>query len=113
MEALCLLIGNRLKPKAATNHAFTPMQKICIALKFLSTGVYQMEVGDSKGTSQASVSHIVKQVADLLAEQADQLVVFSLDPEVLDRVARGFYGFSGSKSKNCVIFFQMLSVQTT
>ena len=29
--------------------------------------------------------------------QADQLVVFSLDPEILATVANGFYGFNGSK----------------
>ena len=34
---------------------------------------------------------------ELIAEQADQLVVFSLDQDILSTVAKGFYGFSGSK----------------
>ena len=99
VEALCLLIGKRLEPKAKTNNAFTPMQKVCITLRFLATGTHQMEVGDGEGVSQASVSRIVREVCAILAEQADQLVVFSLDPDVLETVAKGFYGFSGSKLK--------------
>ena len=97
VEALCLLVGNSLKPKAYTNNAFTAMQKLCITLRFLATGTHQMEVGDGEGASQASVSRIVNEVCAVLAEQADQLVVFSLDPEILKTVASGFYGFSGSK----------------
>ena len=97
VEALCLLIGNKLKAKANTNNAFTPMQKLCITLRFFATGTHQMEVGDGEGASQASVSRIVRQVCSVLAEEADQLVVFSLDPDILRQVAKGFYGFSGSK----------------
>ena len=96
VEALCLLLGNRLEPKAYTNKAFTPMQKLCITLRFLATGTHQMEVGDGEGASQASVSRIVRQVCAALADKADDLVVFSLDPDILATVAKGFYGFSGS-----------------
>ena len=32
VEALCLLLGKELEPEAFTNHAFTAMQKLCIAL---------------------------------------------------------------------------------
>ena len=97
VEALALLIEGRLKPKATTNHAFTVMQKLCIALRFYATGTHQIEVGDGEGASQASCSRIIKEVSCVLAEQAEQLVVFSLDPEILATVATGFYGFSGSK----------------
>ena len=97
VEALCLLLGNRLEPKAYTNKAFTPMQKLCITLRFLATGTHQMEVGDGEGASQASVSRIVRQVCAALPDKADDLVVFSLDPDILATVAKGFYGFSGSK----------------
>ena len=97
VEALCLLLGGRLKPLASTNNAFTPMQKLCIALRFYATGTHQIEVGDGEGASQASVSRIVNQVSEALAEQADQLIVFSLDPDVMKTVATGFYGFSGSE----------------
>ena len=97
VEALALLIEGRLKPKARTNHAFTVMQKLCIALRFYATGTHQMEVGDGEGASQASCSRIIKEVSAALADQAEQLGVFSLDPEILATVATGFYGFNGSK----------------
>ena len=110
VEALCLLLGNKLKPKAYTNNAFTPMQRLCITLRFLATGTHQMEVGDGEGASQASVSRIVKQVCGILAEETEQLVTFSLDPDILQSVARGFYGFSGSKlTRN--FYLQVKAVQ--
>ena len=49
VEALCLLLGGSLKPLASTNNAFTPMQKLCIALRFYATGTHQLEVGDGEG----------------------------------------------------------------
>ena len=97
VEALCLLLGGRLKPLASTNNAFTPMQKLCIALRFYATGTHQIEVGDGEGASQALVSRIVNEVSEALAEQADQLIVFSLDPDIMKTVSTGFYGFSGSE----------------
>ena len=97
VEALCLLLGGSLKPAASTNHAFTAMQKLCIALRFYATGTHQIEIGDGEEAFQASVSQIVNQVSAALADQADQLIVFSLDPDVMKTVATGFYGFSGSR----------------
>ena len=100
VEALCLLLGGRLKPLASTNNAFTPMQKLCIALRFYATGTHQIEVGDGEGASQASMSRIVNEVSEALAKQADQLIVLSLDPDVMKTVSTGFYGFSGSEFVN-------------
>ena len=100
VEALCLLLGGSLEPAAS---AFTAMQKLCIASRFYATGTHQIEVGDGEGASQASVSQIVNQVSAALAEQADQLIVFSLDPDVMKTVATGFYGFSGSRFKSFVM----------
>ena len=97
VEALCLLLGKELEPSATTNNAFSAMQKLCIALRFFATGTHQIEIGDGEGASQASVSRIVKQVSQVLSEHMNDLVVFSLDPDVLQTVAKGFFGFNGSK----------------
>ena len=107
VEALCLLLGKILEPKVYTNNAFTPLQKICITLRFLATGTHQMEIGDGEGASQASVSRIVREVCQALADQTDQVVVFSLDHDILRTVAQGFYGFSGSKLKIFSFFSQV------
>ena len=96
VKALCLLLGNEIKPLATTNHAFTEMQRLCIALRFYATGSHQMCVGDGEGASQASVSRIVKQVTTALSNHSDDLIAFHIDEDVLSTVAKGFYGFSGS-----------------
>ena len=97
VKALCLLLGNEIKPLATTNHAFTEMQKLCIALHFYATGSHQIAVGDGEGASQASVSRIVKQVALALADHCDDLIAFHVDNDIMQTVAKGFYGFSGSR----------------
>ena len=96
VEALCLLLGKELEPECTTNNAFTPMQKLCIALHFYATGTHQIEVGDGEGASQASVSRIVKEVTSVLSNHMNDLVEFTVDPDVLDTVSKGFYGFNGS-----------------
>ena len=51
VHALCLLLGNKIKPLATTNNAFSEMQKLCIALRFYATGSHQIAVGDGEGVS--------------------------------------------------------------
>ena len=40
---------------------------------------------------------IVRQVSQVLSDHMDDLVVFNVDPDVLETVATGFFGFNGSK----------------
>ena len=35
VRAIVALLGNELVPKATTNHAFTPTQRLCIPLDFM------------------------------------------------------------------------------
>ena len=97
VQALTMLLGKAIEPVAKINNAFSAKQKLCIALRFYATGTHQIEVGDGEGASQASVSRIVKQVSEVLSDHMDDLVVFNVDHDVLDTVARGFFGFNGSK----------------
>ena len=94
--ALCLLLGQELEPQCTTNNVFTPMQKLCIALCIYATGSHQIELGDGEGASQALVSRIVKQVTSVLSNDMNDLVEFTIDPDVLETISRGFYGFNGS-----------------
>ena len=100
-------LGKEFEPIANTNNAFTAMQKLFIALRFFATGTHQIEIGDGEGASQASVSHIVKQVAKVLSDHMDDVVALNLDPDVLDTIAKGFFGFNGSKLR----YLQALNVQ--
>lgn len=97
VEALTLLLGKEIEPLANTNNAFTAKQRLCIALRFYATGTHQIEVGDREGASQSSVSRTVKQVSQALSDHMDDIVVFNLDPDILETVAQGFFGFNGSK----------------
>ena len=97
VKALVALLGNEIIPHATTNHAFSASQKLCIALRFYATGTHQAEVGDGEGASQSSVCRIVRQVTDVLANHADDLIKFNLDNEILERVGNGFYGFKASE----------------
>ena len=97
MEGLVHMLGDEIAPLATINNAFTGMQKMCIALRFYATGTHQIEVGDGEGASQYSVCCIVKQVSTVLANHANDLIKFSFDDEILDKVSTGFYGFKASK----------------
>ena len=97
VEGLVQMLGDEIAPIANTNNAFTSIQKLCIALRFFATGTHQTEVGDGEGASQSSVCHIVKQVSTVLSNHANDVIKFSLDDEVLNRVSTGFYGFKASK----------------
>ena len=97
VEALIALLGKELTPVSTKNHAFTALQKMCIALRFYTTGTHQTEVGDGEGASQSSVSRIVRQVTEVLSNHADDLITFSLDQEILETVSTGFYGFKASE----------------
>ena len=97
MQSLVYLLGDEISPLARTNNAFTPLQKLGIALRFYATGTHQMEVGDGEGASQSSVCRIVKQVSKALANHANDLISFSLDDDILETVSTGFYGFKASK----------------
>ena len=97
VKALVALLGNELVPKATTNHAFTATQKLCISLRFYATETHQAEVGDGEWASQSSVSRIVNNITNILSEHADDLITFSLEKDILDRVSQGFYGFKASE----------------
>ena len=66
-------------------------------LRFYATGTHQCEVGDGEGASQSSVSRIVCQVTEVLSNHADDLIMFSLDKDILEQVSKGFYGFKASE----------------
>lgn len=97
MQALCELLRDELQPVVKTNNAFTLEQRVCCALRFFSTGTFQMEVGDGEGASQSTMCRIISKVSYCLSRHADVLIKFSTDPVILDTVSSGFFASSGSK----------------
>ena len=85
-------------PKRLTNNAISTEQHMCCALRFYATGTFQTEVGDGEGISQTSMHRIINLVTNALSDHADDIIKFSVYPQVLETVSNGFYGFKGSES---------------
>ena len=96
VRVLTELIRDEIEPKARTNYAFTPEQRVCIALRYYATGSFQRVVGDTEGGSQTSCHRIIKIVSKAFANRANSLIMFGTDPTVLKDVSDGFYAFRGS-----------------
>ena len=109
VKALVHLLGDEIEPKSMTNNAFSAMQKMCIALRFYATGTNQAEVGDGEGASQSSVCRIVEEVTESLCKHTNDLVIMSLDNDVLNQVSTGFYGFKASKFNSGKWFYFSLN----
>ena len=84
-------------PKSGANNAFTTEQRLCIALRYFATGTFQREIGDAEGASQSSIQRIIKKVSKVLASHVNDVVQFSMDPDVYKAVSDGFYAFKGSE----------------
>ena len=97
VRVLCALLGEEFKPKSGANKAFTTEQRLCIALRYYTTGTFQCQIGDSEGASQASCHRIIKKVSQVLASHVPDIVQFSTDPQVFASVSEGFYAFKGSE----------------
>ena len=74
VRVLTDLIRDEIEPKSTTNNAFSPEQKVCIALRYYATGSFQRVVGDTEGASQSSCHRIIKEVSKSFANRADSLI---------------------------------------
>ena len=54
VRLLIELVHDDTAPKALTNNAFTAEQRMCIALRYFTTGTFERQVGDSEGANQSS-----------------------------------------------------------
>ena len=97
VRVLCTLLGEEFSPKSGANNAFTTEQRLCIALRYFATGTFQREIGDAEGASQSSIQRIIKKVSKVLASHVNDVVQFSMDPNVYKAVSDGFYAFKGSE----------------
>ena len=93
VKVLSTLFDNEIGPKAQTNKAFTSEQRICMALRFFATGSFQKLIGDGEGACQATIHNHVMKVARAMSNHCDDFTVFSLNEEILEQTASGFYGF--------------------
>ncbi|WAR26772.1 HARB1-like protein, partial [Mya arenaria] len=67
---LTQLIGANISPKAARNNALNAEQKILITLRYLATGLIQLNDADIHGVSQPTVSRVLTEVINALSSPA-------------------------------------------
>ena len=67
-EALLRMLNEKLSSETTKNNAVTPLQKLCIGLRYFANGAYQLLIGDVGKVSQPSVSRSIKEVAEAIAE---------------------------------------------
>ncbi|XP_072169737.1 putative nuclease HARBI1 [Diadema setosum] len=68
------LIHNNIVTKANRNHPIEPLDKVCAALHFFTTGCFQRTDGDTLHLSQASMSRCIAQVSDALSRLLPDIV---------------------------------------
>ncbi|VDI29494.1 Hypothetical predicted protein [Mytilus galloprovincialis] len=88
---LCRMFGNDLKRPTMRSRAFPVSLQIMVALRFYSTGSFQLVNADVHNISKSSVSNITRDVTQCLVGVCQQYVVIPTDPVELQSVMQGFY----------------------
>ena len=108
IRLLTTILEAEIGPKATTNHAYTAVEKLCIAIRLFRAKSYQEMCGDTQNLSQATCCRHLHTVVDALVKLGENITVFNTDPSVLDTVEKGFYSFRGTYvkffSQNLVLF---------
>lgn len=88
------LIGNRLEQKSRKHSSVSPIQQLLVALRFYSTGNFQLDNAELLGISQPTISRIVQKVSGIIASKYRDVVTFPSGNRILE-VQRGFMNISG------------------
>ncbi|WAR05610.1 HARB1-like protein, partial [Mya arenaria] len=93
---LTQLIGANISPKAARNNALNAEQKILITLRYLATGLIQLNDVDIHGVSQPTVSRVLTEVINALSSPAliRQFIRFPVTVEEFRRNAVQMQGIA-------------------
>nr|XP_042897212.1 putative nuclease HARBI1 [Parasteatoda tepidariorum] len=133
-EELISKIGSQLESDTDRNNALTPTEKILAAVRFYTFENQQINLGDTQKMSQPSVSRIISEVSQCLAELRPQYIYLPQSEAERMEVSQSFnskFGFpsvygvldctlisilnsGGPKAETfrSIIFFFALNVQT-
>jgi len=98
IDRLLGLVGHRLQRQTRRNHALTPRQCLCLALRFYATGAFLQIVGDSVGVDIATVSRVVTLVTDCLFDLKDLVIRFPTTNRHKQLTKDGFHAIAGFPS---------------
>ncbi|GBM94652.1 Putative nuclease HARBI1 [Araneus ventricosus] len=93
-EDLLLLLRDNLSSTTMRNNALSPEEKLCIALRFFSSGAQQQILGDLSELSQSSSCRAVNQVALHLAKLRPRYVYLPNEVERRE-ISQKFLNSSG------------------
>jgi len=54
---LCRLLGPNIQHRTARSHALTVPQMVCVALRFLASGIFLYSVGDAENLNKATICY--------------------------------------------------------
>ena len=85
--------------KQDRNFALTPIQRVCVFLRFASFGSEQLIVGDTAQCSQPTVSRIVAEMSQCAANHVKDYVKFPTGEEA-QQIQQGFFAIAGKYSSS-------------
>ena len=90
------LIGIQIAPRTARHHSLSAREKILITLRYLASGVFQINDGDLHHVAQSTVSKSITEVVNCLSSQEVivQFIRFPMDAAALNDQVREFAGIA-------------------
>ncbi|XP_042905121.1 putative nuclease HARBI1 [Parasteatoda tepidariorum] len=91
-------LEDKLESDTDRNNALTPTEKVLTAVRFYAFGNQQINLGDTQKMSQPSVSRIISEVSQCLAELRPQYIYLPQSEAERMEVSRSFYSKFGFPS---------------
>lgn len=88
-------IEDQLEYESDRNDSVTPMNQLLIALRFYSTGTFQLVVGDLFKVNKSTVCRVVHKVTAVIANLCPKYVTFPSTAEEKRKIMNQFYQSSG------------------
>jgi hypothetical protein len=89
------LLRDKLERLTRRKTSLTVDEKVMIALRFFASGSHLQVIGDTMGHDKSTISRVIRQVADALAEMKDTFIIWPQTPEKLNSIKNGFYQKAG------------------
>lgn len=95
VEELCHVLGPRLQPRVASERNIPALQKVLMALHYLATGNFQVEIAARHCTSQSSASRCLLAFLDAMLENHQKFMYFPKEDAELQQARAGFHALAG------------------
>ncbi|XP_016108859.1 putative nuclease HARBI1 [Sinocyclocheilus grahami] len=73
---LCRLLGPKIQHRTVRSHALTVPQMVCVALRFLASGMFLYSVGDAENLNKGTICRTIRNVSLALKSLAHIFITF-------------------------------------